>query len=226
MLPGFAPSIHMAGSLPAAVTFVGTATRKTTQASSFTFSSQALSSLVPAGALLLLGITSEAPSANRNLGAVTVDGNTAAPVAASGSGRSMVGLYQYVAPADMTAATIVVNITGGNGGGCTIDMFCIVGAQSNTARGSFVSASAASTDPTTTFSPTDAGNACVAIALNNASSTCSWPTSLIEQSDYATAVIASHEVSAACADNLGTSIPITADFTSTNQARMACAYWR
>lgn len=154
--------------------FLKTPAKKTVQATSFTWSAEALGLTIPEGSLLVLSATTEAPGANRNFNGCTVDGNAASPVAVSPSGRSPVGIYQYVVPAGgLVSPTIAFSINGGNGGGCTLDLFNLVGLQSNTAVGTFVNASVVSVAPNTNLAISDDGIA-IGVGLNNVSGSAAW----------------------------------------------------
>lgn len=210
----------------AKVTFLGSAAPKTAGATSFTFSSQAFSQTVPAGAVLVMCLTSDASGANRNYNGCTVNGSAASPNAVSPNGLTMVGMYQYVAPSDMSSATIVVS-SNGTAGGCTLDMFMIENLESTSPIATFVTTGTtpANSDPTTTFSPTDTGNVAIAVALNTNSGGIGW-NGLNVQATQAMNVFAAHVATSAMADDLGTSIAITADCATPNRPRMAAAYWR
>ncbi|MCX5570635.1 MULTISPECIES: hypothetical protein [Kaistia] len=210
----------------AKVTFLGSATPKTSGATSFTFSSQSFGQTVPAGAVLVMCLTSDASGANRNYNGCTVNGNAASPNAVSPNGLTMVGIYQYVAPSDMSSATIVVS-SNGTAGGCTLDMFMLENLQSTTPIGTFVTTGTtpANSDPTTTFSPTDTGNVAIAVALNIGTGAITW-IGLDVQATQAMNVFAAHVATAAMGNDLETLIAITADCATPNRPRMAAAYWR
>ncbi|WP_336800481.1 hypothetical protein [Kaistia sp. MMO-174] len=207
-------------------TFLGTAPKKTATASSFTFSAQSLGQTIQEGSLLVLAVTSEAPSANRNFNGCTVDGNAATQVVASPNGHTLVAIYQYVVPAGGLSAPTIVLSTNGSGGGCTMEMFNIVGLNSNTPIDTFVNSSVVSSSPTDPLATTD-GAAAIAVALNNVSGSATW-TGLDEVSDYTTAVIGGHTATAAMRGGLsaGTQTVSVAFAASTSQARMAAASWR